>query len=1121
MLFSTVSSVFVPGAAAEAKSPAKEYEIYPTPHSMEYGNGMLSLEKGVQVIYDDPIDEVTKRKVEKVFTNNGLEAPSIVEEPSKDKINLLVGVKDSNGPVDQFAAEHVDSQGMDFDQKDAYQLDINDNNIVILGKDTDASFYGTVTLEAILAQSSQNVLRNLSIKDFANTEIRGFIEGYYGIPWSNEDRISLMKFGGKYKMNSYIFAPKDDPYHRGKWEELYPKEKLDEIKEMAKVGNETKTRFVWSISPLGEVAELARREGQEAAMAILEENTEKMLAKFDQLYDVGVRQFGVLGDDVGNLPLDYVVQLMNSVSEWADEKGDVRDTLYTPASYNSGWAWNPKELNAYEKGFADNIHILWTGSTTAAPVVQSTIDVFKNKSNDGVVRRDPLFWLNWPVNDVDMSRVFLGKGEMLQPGIENLAGVVTNPMQEAEASKISLFAIADYTWNTVDFDAQKSWDDSFKYIEPDATEELHELSKHMSDADPNGLRLSESEDIKELLETITEKVNKGESLEEIAPEAIAEFQKIVDAANGFFEESKNEKLKEELEPFVNALRDMVLADIEFMYAALAIEEGNIEEAWNTNSKALSIRKQSLNYDRPLIDGTMKAKPAQKRLQPFTDNLQEKITQGMEKLLDVGITQSKAHIFTNVADYEELALTEKPAVTSIDTAVEVELDRNEYIGLELSRIKDLSNIEATMADDLTIQSSLNGIEWETVKDLNKPSDARYVRLINKTAEPIHFILDTFKVGSNEVEPKTMENTNVKLHESSPLNILDGDLSTHTWFAEPQTEGQFITYNLGQKINLESLKLYVNKSENDFPRHAVIESSLDGKEWNTAMTIGNQDGPNKGEMSDEDHIEDIFNKLEDGYRTKEVKDIGQEARFLRFRVTQTKQGTANWLRMQEIQINDGAFFPEINDPTITTTTNVNIGSGVGNIADGKLNTKFEPANGEAGEILYHIGEAGAGITGITLMEDPENVSNSKVSVRTLNGWEELGTTESGYTFLHTTEIDPILDLKIEWTDGNAPTLYEVKMDKVEDNGNVESTILAIKSLVNQYADEGKIENSRDARLLETHLTSIDHYVKKDLLEKAVKHMDGFKQLVNQYQENGQMDKKAAKTLIRHADNLIEKW
>src|SRR5699024_8583997 len=210
----------------------KEYEIYPTPHSLEYGEDTLPLEKGVQVVYDDTIDNVTKRKVKKAFTKNGFSAQSVVTEISDDKVNLLIGTHNSNGPVDQFAAENVDSHGMDFDKTDAYQLEIQDNNMVILGKDTDASFYGVATLEAILAQSSQKVIRHLRIKDYANTKVRGFIEGYYGIPWSNEDRKSLMKFGGNYKTNAYVFAPKDDPYHREKWEKLYPEDELEELREL-------------------------------------------------------------------------------------------------------------------------------------------------------------------------------------------------------------------------------------------------------------------------------------------------------------------------------------------------------------------------------------------------------------------------------------------------------------------------------------------------------------------------------------------------------------------------------------------------------------------------------------------------------------------------------------------------------------------------------------------------------------------------------------------------------------------------------------------------------------------------------------------------------------------------
>lgn len=677
LLVSFVSNLFAPSANAEKRDVKEAYEFYPTPHSVEYGEGDTSLKKEVQVIYDDTIDEATKNKVMNIFKNNNLPIPEIATEPSDDKTDIFVGTKGSGGTADQYAEKALDGKNMDFEKTDAYQLAINNDAITIIGKDTDAAFYGVVSLKAILDQSVDGELKNLAIKDYANTEIRGFIEGFYGIPWSNEDRMSLMEFGGSFKTNAYIFAPKDDPYHREKWEKLYPEKELKEINEMAKVGQETKTQFIWTISPLGEVASIAQKEGDAAAMELLDENTDKMLAKFDQLYDAGVRQFGVLGDDVGALPLNYVVELMGAVSEWADEKGDVRDTLYTPAAYNSAWAWDGgKELNKLEEGFADNIHILWTGENTVAPVEQYTIDRFKNRDNNGVERRDPLFWLNWPVNDVDMSRVFLGKGDMLDPGVKNLAGVVTNPMQEAEASKVSIFAIADYAWNTETFDADESWEDSMKYIEPDATEAFHTLAKHMSHSDPQvGLAAEESEDIKELLEETISRLDNGKALGDVASELIDELNTIAEAGDDFLVESKNEALKEELEPFIRALQDMVLADIEYLKFQQAIENDDSERAKEHYLSGQSLREQSLNHERPMLEGEDKvnAKPAGKRLQPFTDKLEEKVMENVEEVLDVDMMKALVDQYAEVGKIkndEDVRLL-KTHLTSLEHFVEKE------------------------------------------------------------------------------------------------------------------------------------------------------------------------------------------------------------------------------------------------------------------------------------------------------------------------------------------------------------------------------------------------------------------------------------------------------------------
>ncbi len=46
--------------------------------------------------------------------------------------------------------------------------------------------------------------------------MRAVVEGFYGTPWSQEERLDQIKMYGEYKMNAYIYAPKSDPYHREK-----------------------------------------------------------------------------------------------------------------------------------------------------------------------------------------------------------------------------------------------------------------------------------------------------------------------------------------------------------------------------------------------------------------------------------------------------------------------------------------------------------------------------------------------------------------------------------------------------------------------------------------------------------------------------------------------------------------------------------------------------------------------------------------------------------------------------------------------------------------------------------------------------------------------------------------
>ena len=103
-----------------------------------------------------------------------------------------------------------------------------------------------------------------------------------------------------------------------------------------------------------------------------EERKEQLKAKFDQLYEIGVRRFCILNDDFGSGSNEVVVQLVNDLNrEYIKPKG-CGNIIYCPQGYNNSWA-RPAELEAM-KGFDQDVFIFWTGLDVNSPFEQSAID---------------------------------------------------------------------------------------------------------------------------------------------------------------------------------------------------------------------------------------------------------------------------------------------------------------------------------------------------------------------------------------------------------------------------------------------------------------------------------------------------------------------------------------------------------------------------------------------------------------------------------------------------------------------------------------------------------------------------------------------------------------------------
>ena len=59
--------------------------------------------------------------------------------------------------------------------------------------------------------------------------VRGIIEGFYGNPWTHEQRLELIAFMGARGMNTFVYAPKDDSLIRRDWRTPYAGSDLERM----------------------------------------------------------------------------------------------------------------------------------------------------------------------------------------------------------------------------------------------------------------------------------------------------------------------------------------------------------------------------------------------------------------------------------------------------------------------------------------------------------------------------------------------------------------------------------------------------------------------------------------------------------------------------------------------------------------------------------------------------------------------------------------------------------------------------------------------------------------------------------------------------------------------------
>ena len=601
----------------------------------------------------------------------------------------------------------------------AYTLAIEASGITIKAYDKLGVFYAIQTLRQVFESpiSAEGKLPTLSICDWPDLQYRGVVEGFYGTPWSHEVRLSLIDTYGRYKMNCYIYGPKDDPYHSSPyWREEYPEAEAQQIKELVEACNRNRVNFVWAVHP-----------GKDIKWE--ESDIQNLLRKFEAMYQLGVRAFAVHFDDIegnGTNPY-YQTELMNILNDdFVKVKGDVAPLIVCPTEYTRLWA-NPTErgsLMVYGKELDPSVDVFWTGDAVCSDMTERTMAWIAER-----IQRPALFWWNFPVTDYARHIMMQGPvyGLSLKLTENQTRGLVSNPMEHGEASKLALYSVADYTWNTEAYNPIDSWERGLEALAPEVKEAYRLFAIHSCDTE-TGYRRHES------WETTT--FSFAEYDAEVAAKLLEELRRI-ERVPAEMEAMKNKALLGELRPWLVEFGKLGTRCRKAIEALMLFQAGEYEAFWNAYVDNLMSEEEVAQFDAHRV-GTQK-------LHPFYERLMDDMAAAYYEQL----TGEKSSTLKACGTYNSLGAPQAKYMFDNDPATFYHSGEGQrtdhFVGVDMGVVRPVREVRIIQGrnsvddvdyfDHCVVEYSVDGKEWVALTDnlqgvyeiewRGEPFEARYV------------------------------------------------------------------------------------------------------------------------------------------------------------------------------------------------------------------------------------------------------------------------------------------------------------------------------------------------------------------------------------------------------------
>lgn len=547
---------------------AQEIHVQPTPQQIKATGGNIILPENYQLNGAAEADAEAVGALKKLLSSK--------QEDNNSQFRIYIGEKGDKA-IKKYAK-------LIPDVAEGYYLLADNKQLVIAGNDETGTFYAIQTLSQLL---KGDTIPCVEIKDYPDIRYRGVVEGFYGIPWSYEDRISQLQFYGKFKMNTYIYGPKDDPYHSSpNWRLPYPEKEAAQLSDLVKIAKENKVDFVWAIHP-----------GQDIKWNDTDRNL--LLAKFENMYQMGVRSFAVFFDDITGEGTDpsRQAELLNYLNEhFAKVKKDISQLIICPTIYNKGWSKSKKDyLPTLGKELNPSIQIMWTGDQVVTDITKQGLQWVNRQIN-----RPAYVWWNFPVTDFARDHVVMGELYGMDKSIKkDMSGFMSNPMEHAEASKVAIFSIASYTWNLAQYDSKRAWEDIIEELMPENTEALRTFVIHNSDLGPNGhnYRRVESGNIKPVADKFLSEYKQGQLNKEDCKVLKDEFERIIEASDILLTSKDNVALVKDITPWIYQFKVLGEMGTEVFSMLGALEANNTDLFMRKYNHLQALKEQSIQISK--------------------------------------------------------------------------------------------------------------------------------------------------------------------------------------------------------------------------------------------------------------------------------------------------------------------------------------------------------------------------------------------------------------------------------------------------------------------------------------------------------------------------------------------